>query len=50
MTRYCTYCKKMTDHETRHHNKGTPHATKDFKCKVCGSVSINIQGFHEALM
>lgn len=50
MLRYCSYCKKMTEHETRYYNRGKPYATKDFKCLTCGSVNINIQGFHEALM
>lgn len=41
MKRYCSYCKKQTEHERK----------KDgFKCKECGSTNIDIQGFHMDLM
>jgi len=43
MKRLCTYCKKMTEHEWR-------KKQQDFRCLICGSISINIQGIHEALM
>lgn len=66
MKRYCSYCKKQTEHECRkdigkadfpeydydegYYEKADLDKSGDFKCTVCGSTSINIQGIHMDLM
>lgn len=42
MMRYCSYCKKQTEHLVRD--------SGDYLCTICGSVNINIQGIHMDLM
>lgn len=45
--RLCTYCKKQTPQEK---TSNPDWENQSFVCTVCGMESMNIQGFHEALM